>query len=102
MNSAISTYDDNMKNSSTSYDLPVLLDKDWDKILSNISMTVFMQGLPCGSKYFNDYTTVTSDKSNQFVDKNNLVFTKIVMMIIIELIVRNYYLIMLVILKIQL
>ncbi|MBR3152961.1 MAG: hypothetical protein IKF52_05115 [Clostridia bacterium] len=76
LNSAISTYDDNMKNSSTSYDLPVLLDKDWDKILSNISMTVFMQGLPCGSKYFNDYTTVTSDKSNQFVDKNNLVFTK--------------------------
>ncbi len=76
LNSAISTYDGTLASSTTSYELPVLTDDDWDKILSNISMTVFLQGVPCGTKYYNDYTTITSTNNNQYIDKNNLYFTE--------------------------
>lgn len=75
LNSAISTYSHGNYD-YTDNELPVLQESDWDKILNNISMTVFLQGMPCGTKRFNDYTTVTSTDNNQYADENTLYFTE--------------------------
>ena len=74
LNSAISSYSQHYGDFQNQ--LPVLREDDWDKILDNISMTTFLQGLPCGTKRFNDYATITSTNNNQFIDKDNLYYTK--------------------------
>ena len=65
---AINSYNSNA--SSFSYALPQLTDEDWEKVVNNVSMISFMQGMPLGTKYFNDYVVIPNDKNNEFVDND--------------------------------
>ncbi len=55
--------------------LPVLNAEDWDKIQNHVCVMAFMQGLPIGSKYYNNYVILTNDENEEFVSKNAIYIT---------------------------
>lgn len=67
---AINSYNSNA--SSFSYAMPRLTEEDWDRVVNNVCMISFMQGMPLGTKYFNDYVVIPNDKNNEFVDNDAL------------------------------
>ena len=54
------------------YVLPIFTEEDWDKIVNNISVTAFMQGIPIGAKYYNNYYVITNDKNKEVVTKDSI------------------------------
>jgi len=76
LNTAISTYNTNHNTKvATEYQLPVMTNDDWENILNNICMVAFMQGMPCGTTYFNSYAVVKSNNNNTAVSLENIYFT---------------------------
>ena len=54
------------------FEMPVFNEEDWDKLLNNISLSVFMQGIPIKSKYFNSYCIITNDKNEEVVCEDSI------------------------------
>lgn len=52
--------------------MPKFSEEDWYKITNNISVASFMQGIPIGSKIFNDYCVITNDKNKEFVSQESI------------------------------
>lgn len=69
LNQAITSYS---RNTAGQYQLPVLSETDWDQILSNVSITTFVQGIPIGMKYYNNYAIATSTTNKEYVDPNEI------------------------------
>lgn len=69
LNQAITSYS---HRSAGEYQLPVLTETDWDKVLKNISILAFVQGLPIGMKYYNNYGIATSTLNKEYVDPNEI------------------------------
>lgn len=59
---------------NTDFRMPILTEEDWDKVLSNVNIISFMQGLPVGIKEYSNYAIVTSTENKQYVDPNLLYF----------------------------
>lgn len=73
LNSAIANY--NAKSEGLGdFKMPILDEVEWDKMLSNVSIITFMQGLPVGFKTYNNYMIVTSTGNKQCVDAESLYF----------------------------
>lgn len=75
LNTAISTYDAT-RLGNQEFQMPIMRTEDWDNILNNVSMTAFMQGMPCGLTTFNSYTVVKSNNNNTSASLENIYFTK--------------------------
>lgn len=60
--------------SSNSYDfsLPVLMETDWERITNNVSVISFLQGLPIGYKYYNNYCVLTNNSNEETIKKENI------------------------------
>ena len=69
LNQAITSYS---RNSGKTYRLPVLTETDWDQILSNISITAFVQNVPIGLKTYNNYAIATSTNNKEYVDPDEI------------------------------
>ena len=54
------------------FEMPIFSENDWDKLLNNISVSVFMQGVPIKSKYFNSYCITTNDKNEEAVTEDSI------------------------------
>jgi len=54
------------------YVLPVFNEEDWYKLTTNISITSFLQGIPIGAKYFNDYCIITNNVNKEVVTLDTL------------------------------
>lgn len=67
---AINSYNGNV--SSYEYALPELTEEDWEKVVNNVCVISFMQGMPIGGKYFNNYVVIPNDKNNEFVDVDSI------------------------------
>lgn len=52
--------------------LPQLTETDWSKITNQISVTSFLQGIPIGHKYYNNYCVITNDDNEETVNKENI------------------------------
>ncbi len=65
---AYNTYIDN------EFKMPELTGEDWDKILNNICLITFMQGMPCGTTLHNDYVILPSSENEQFVNENSIYY----------------------------
>lgn len=61
-------------NPNYEYRLPQLSYDEWKQALSNISIIAFMQGMPIGLKYYNNYAIATSTLNKEFVDPDELYF----------------------------
>jgi len=57
--------------------LPVLTEDDWELMLTNVSITTFVQNIPIGLKYYNNYTVATSTNNNEFVNKDGIYLSDI-------------------------
>lgn len=60
--------------SMTEYNLPILKDSEWDKILSNVSILSFMQGMKCGLKVYNNYALVCSNNNEISVTPSEIYY----------------------------
>lgn len=69
LSSAISNY-----SSSAAYDfeMPKFNEEDWDKIVNNIAIASFMQGIPIGAKYYNNYCIISNNKNKEVVSKDSI------------------------------
>ena len=63
---AISNYN-NYSTASTDFQMPELKDTDWEKIIDNISIISFLQGINVGGKIYNGYTVITNTKNTDVV-----------------------------------
>ena len=69
MNQAITSYS---RNSKGEYKLPKLTETDWDQILRNVSIITFIQNIPIGMKYYNNYAIATSTMNKEYVDPEEI------------------------------
>lgn len=69
LNSAIANYS---SNAQYEFAMPVFSEEDWDKLVSNIAVATFIQGIPIGSKYFNQYCIITNNKNKELVSKESI------------------------------
>lgn len=67
--SAIANY-----SSTANYEfaMPKFTEEDWDRLVNNISVATFMQGIPIGSKYFNKYCIMTNNKNKEVVTADSI------------------------------
>lgn len=62
----------NYSGASTDFQMPKLKDYEWDKVLNQISMISFLQGLNIGGKVYNGYSIVTNNKNEEFVSEDSI------------------------------
>lgn len=76
LNSAIANYSAQSEALGTdvNFKLPILSETEWDKMLSNVSIITFMQGLKVGLTTYNNYMIVTSTGNMQYVEPESLYF----------------------------
>lgn len=55
--------------------MPNLSETDWYKIINNISMISFLQGMPIGGKVYNGYSVVTNNKNKEVVSEDSIYIT---------------------------
>ena len=68
---AISNYN-NYSGASTNFQMPQLKDTDWDKIIDNISIISFLQGMNVGGKIYNGYSIITNNKNNDVISEDSI------------------------------
>ena len=52
--------------------MPFFTEDDWDKIVNNMCVSVFMQGVSIGMKYYNNYCIVPNDKNKEVVTEDSI------------------------------
>ncbi len=72
LNQAITSYS---RNSEGEYKLPKLTETDWDKVLENVSIVAFVQGIPIGLKNYNNYAIATSTANKEYVNPDEIYIT---------------------------
>lgn len=71
LNVAISSY----SNAAVSnFYMPEISETEWEKILTNISMVSFVQGMPIGFKTYNNYAIVTSTNNEMYVGEDSIYY----------------------------
>lgn len=71
LTAAIANYN-NYSNSTNNFQMPKLKEDEWDKILNNISIISFLQGLNIGGKVYNGYSIVTNTKNKEVVSEDSI------------------------------
>ncbi len=87
LNVAIANYNNNSEVLGSTYDfrMPILSETDWEKVLDNVCVISFMQGLPIKTKMYNGYSIISNDVNKEtinsdlfyFIDKTTGVYHKI-------------------------
>ncbi len=73
LNNAMMLYSMHTEKSNT-FSMPILTSDDWEKLLTNINIISFMQGLPVGNTLYNNYAIITSTNNKQFINPKTLYF----------------------------
>lgn len=60
------------RNTPNEYRIPELKEEDWNQVLKNASIITFIQNIPIGMKYYNDYAIATSTINKEYVDPNEI------------------------------
>ena len=60
----------------TEFQMPKLKEEDWDKIMSNISVISFLQGVDIGGKVYNGYSVITNTKNEDVVMEDSIYIKK--------------------------
>lgn len=77
LNYAITAYANSAgadKETSYNFRLPEINADEWVTISSNICMVTFVQGMPVGTRYYNNYSIVKSTTNKFFVDPENIYY----------------------------
>lgn len=68
---AIANYNEGTAN-TYEFVLPIFSEENWDKIVNHVSVATFMQGVPIGTKFFNNYCIMTNNKNKEVVTTDSL------------------------------
>lgn len=52
--------------------MPKVDEANWYKIVNNVSIVSFMQGLPIGQKYYNNYSVITNTKNEEVINEQSI------------------------------
>ena len=69
---AISNYNYYGPSTKANFQMPELKEDEWDKLLNNISIISFMQGLSIGGKIYNGYSIVNNNKNEELVTEESI------------------------------
>jgi len=56
------------------FNMPSFKETEWDRILNNVSITTFMEGMRCGFKWYNNYAIVTSTNNEISINENEIFY----------------------------
>ena len=71
LTTAIANY--NLQSGSTyEFVMPKIDEVSWYSIENNVSIISFMQGMPIGQKYFNDYSVITNTKNEEVINSQSV------------------------------
>lgn len=73
LNVAISSYSNG---AVSDFYMPEISETEWEKILTNISMVSFVQGMPIGLKTYNNYAVVTSTNNELYVGEDSIYYVE--------------------------
>lgn len=68
---AIANYN-NYSGITADFQMPNLAEDEWDKILNNVSLISFLQGLNIGGKIYNGYSIITNNKNEEVVSEDSI------------------------------
>jgi len=54
------------------FKMPELKEDEWDKIVNNVSIVSFLQGLNIGGKVYNGYSIITNNKNEEVVSEDSI------------------------------
>jgi len=62
------------RNSLSSYEfrMPEIDETEWDKVIGSVGVIAFMQGIPMGNKYYNDYCIISNNNNKEFVTEDSI------------------------------
>ena len=69
---AIANYNTYAGGITTNFQMPKLKEDEWDKIVNNISIISFLQGLNIGGKIYNGYSIITNNKNQELVSEDSI------------------------------
>lgn len=56
----------------TNFQMPKLKDDEWDKVLNNVCLISFLQGLNIGGKVYNGYSIIVNNKNEEVVTEDSI------------------------------
>lgn len=62
----------NYSGATTDFQMPKLKESDWDKIMDNVSVISFLQGINIGGKVYNGYSIITNTKNEDVVMEDSI------------------------------
>ena len=68
---AIANYN-NYTDVKANFQMPELKEDEWSKIINNISIISFLQGLNIGGKVYNGYSIINNTKNNEYVSEDSI------------------------------
>lgn len=74
LNQAITAFSRGATTAVYDFAMPKLEINEWDMISNNICMLTFMQGVPMGTKYYNNYALVKSTANKLYVDNSSMYY----------------------------
>lgn len=72
LSSAISNYNNYLGSEKANFQMPKLKEDEWDKLLNNISIISFLQGLNIGGKIYNGYSIINNNKNEEVVSEDSI------------------------------
>lgn len=72
LSAAIANYSVYSDETTYEFSMPQLNEEDWGNITKNVSIITFMQGLPIGHKYYNNYCVITNNDNEEVVKNENI------------------------------
>lgn len=66
------TYKSGKALSKYEFRMPKLKETDWDRILNNVSLISFMQGLSIGGRIYNGYSVINNNKNEEVVTEDSI------------------------------
>lgn len=60
---------------TTNFQMPELKEDEWNKIINNVSVISFLQGLSIGGKIYNGYSIITNTKNKEVVSEDSIYIT---------------------------
>ena len=69
---AIANYNNYAGGITTDFQMPRLKEDEWDKIVNNVCLISFLQGLNIGGKVYNGYSIITNNKTEEFVSEDSI------------------------------
>lgn len=75
---AIKNYNHYSPTVEADFQMPELKETEWDKIMNNMTVISFLQGMPIGTKIYNGCSVVANNKNEEVVNEESIVIANIV------------------------